>query len=90
MGYPNPVSSSILETSTAYLRLDISDWTNFLLDPWQFEDITKVIGIRSGIYMYIEGHTIQEPKENGQTDKQWSTKHNTENLRLFNMNSIKN
>ena len=39
--------------------------------------------------MYIEGHTIQEPNENGQTDTQRSIKHNTENLRLFNMNSIK-
>jgi len=29
---------------------------------------------------YIEeGQSIQRPKERGQKDKQWSTKHNTEN-----------
>jgi len=38
----------------------------------------------------IEGQIIQCPKEKGLSDKQYSTKYYTENLRLSNTNPTKN
>jgi hypothetical protein len=39
--------------------------------------------------LLIKGDTIKWSKEKGQNDKQWSTKHYTENKRLENMDPTK-